>query len=171
MILLRTGAVPFLSPLLSDPELETMITHFDQNGVCLQSTGYNCGPASAVTALRKLGFPAEEGALGLACQTTCVIGTADDLLVEGLMTLYGSQGLIAERRYLDSVDEMKAWPVSIAVIHYNMWVDHYVTVLGFEGEGEGEKILVGDPLGGLEVMPVAEFLKQWTHVAILMKRR
>jgi ABC-type bacteriocin/lantibiotic exporter with double-glycine peptidase domain len=48
-----------------------------------------------------------------------------------------------------------------------MFVDHYVTVMGFKGD----KILVGDPLGGLDEMTVADFLKEWTHVAILMRKK
>jgi hypothetical protein len=166
IIILRTTTLPFLSPLLSNAELETMTTHVDGRGVCQQSTSYNCGPASSVTALRKLGFAAEEGQLGLLCGTTAINGTPDDLLAEGLRKQYGPQGLVVERRYVASADELRAWPTALAVIKYGIFVDHYVTVLGFKGD----QIILGDPLTGEEVMPMADFLKTWHHVAILLKR-
>ncbi len=165
-MILRTIMVPFLSPLLSDGELANLGTQVDGRGVCLQSTSYNCGPASAVTALRKLGFNGGRGAVGaVLCGTTCVNGTPDDLLAEGLRKQYGSQGLTVERRYVSSVDELRAWPVSLAVIKYGVFVDHYVTVLGFKGD----QIILGDPLSGEESMPIEDFLKVWHHVSIMMK--
>jgi ABC-type bacteriocin/lantibiotic exporter with double-glycine peptidase domain len=152
--------------LISNPTQRTLKTTEDGHGVCVQSTPYNCGPAAAVTALRKLGFTAEEGELGLLFNTTVLNGTPDDLLVEGLRKKYGPQGLKVEWRYVKSVDELRTWPVSLAVIKYNMFVDHYVAVLGFEGD----KVVVGDPLSGIEREPTEAFLETWHHVAIMMRR-
>lgn len=166
VIILRTATLPFLSPLFSKSSLGCLTTTMDQDGVCIQGTPYSCGPAAAVTALRKLGFKAEESQMVALSGTTVLIGTPDDMLTEALRKEYGPQGLTVEWRYVASVDELRAWPVSIAVIKYNQFVDHYVTVLGFEGD----QIVVGDPLSGKNVEPIEEFLKTWHHVAILMKR-
>ena len=167
VVILRAGTLPFLGPVLSRHELETMSTVMDGKGVCLQSTSYNCGPASAVTALRRLGFAAEEGALGLLCKTDGISGTADDIMAEKLAQRYGPEGLIVEHRYVKSPDELRSCPVSIAVIRYNFFTDHYVAVLGFDGD----KVIVGDPLSGEETLSVAEFEKSWRHVAIFLNRR
>src|SRR6266478_7129007 len=51
---------PFLAPMVDRRELSRLTTHIDKEGICLQSADYTCGPASAVTTLRKLGLPAEE---------------------------------------------------------------------------------------------------------------
>lgn len=165
-VILRAGTLPFLGPFLSRADLLAMKTQVDPQGVCLQSTSYTCGPAAAVTALRRLGFNAEEGEIGLLCKTDRFSGTADDTLAAKLTQRYGSKGLSIEHRFMSSVDELRSWPVSIAVIRYNFLVDHYVTVLRIESD----KIIVGDPLVGEESMPIAEFEKRWRHVAILLRR-
>ncbi len=167
VVILRAGTLPFLGPVLFRNELETMQTVVDGKGVCIQSTYYNCGPASAVTALRRLGFEAEEGAIGLLCKTDGISGTPDDTLAEKLAQRYGPEGLIVEHRYLKSLDELRASPVSIAVIRFNLFTDHYVTILGFVGD----KVIIGDPLSGETTLPVAEFEKSWRHAAIILSRR
>jgi hypothetical protein len=53
--------VPFLAPAFNRGYLAGLKTRIDADGVCRQSSEYTCGPAAAVTALRKLGLPAEEG--------------------------------------------------------------------------------------------------------------
>ncbi|TFG48312.1 MAG: hypothetical protein E4H40_04880, partial [Candidatus Brocadiia bacterium] len=47
--------LPFLFPALLEKKLSSMKPIFDTNGICYQSTNYTCGPASAVTALKRLG--------------------------------------------------------------------------------------------------------------------
>lgn len=166
VVIVRAGTLPFLGPLFSAAELRSMNTHFDSEGVCLQSTSYNCGPAAAVTALRRLGYHAEEGEIGLRCKTDAFSGTADDTLAAFLKERYGPDGLVVERRFLNSIEELRSWPAAIAVIRYNFFVDHYVAILRFDGDN----VIVGDPLSGQETLPVAEFEKSWRHVAILLRR-
>jgi len=166
VVVLRSGVLPAFTPLLTEPELQNIITNFDMDGVCLQSTGYNCGPAAAVTALRHLGIDAREGAMALRAQTNSVTGTDDANLERAMLTEYGKDGLMVKRCYLDSAEGLKEWPTAIALIKLGFLVDHYVTVLGFEGEN----IIIGDPLIGRVSMPVAEFEGKWRHVAMLMRR-
>jgi hypothetical protein len=167
VVILRAGTAPCLGPIFARGALETMKTRVDARGVCLQSTPYNCGPAAAVTAVRRLGFEAEEGELGLLCHTDPFTGTADDVLAAVLRKRFGPEGLVVEHRYVGSSKELRRWPVSIAVIRFNLFVDHYVTVLGFEGD----KVKLADPFAGYQEVPVAEFERKWDHAAILMKRR
>ncbi len=46
-------------------------------------------------------------------------------------------------------------------------LDHYVAVLSFDGD----KVMIGDPLSGEETVPIAEFERDWRHVAIFLNRR
>ena len=163
---LRIGILPFLAPLIDHQELETLRTDIDGDGVCMQTTRYTCGPASAVTALRKLGFPCEEGALGLLCQTSSTTGTQDDIMTTALRDTFGPKGLYIEHRYVKSARELADWPVSIVVIKHGFMVDHYVTVL----KVDANTVTVGDPLIGEQMLPIEQFEKTWRNVAILMRR-
>jgi predicted double-glycine peptidase len=51
--------LPFLVPALIKERLSNLTTRLDSNGICYQSTDYTCGPAAAVTALRRLGLQAD----------------------------------------------------------------------------------------------------------------
>src|SRR5437868_10658425 len=66
---------PFLAPMVDRRELSRLTTQIDKEGICLQSADYTCGPASAVTALRKLGLPAEEGQIAILSCTSFQEGT------------------------------------------------------------------------------------------------
>jgi hypothetical protein len=167
VVVLRCGTLPFAGPIFSRPELRTIKTHVTDTGICFQSTYYNCGPAATVTALRRLGFPAEEGQIGLMCKTDPFYGTADDRIVDTIRKLYGAEGLIVEHRYVKSIDELRQWPVAVAVIHHNLFIDHYVAVLAVDDD----TVTVGDPWAGRERLKRADFEKKWNHVAILLDRR
>src|SRR6185436_6934626 len=84
---------PFLSPALSRDHLLSLKTRVDNEGVCLQSTDYTCGPAASVTALRRLGLPAEEGELAVLAHTSNATGTPPDMLWNTLRSKYAHAGL------------------------------------------------------------------------------
>ena len=65
LALLKFSVFPALFPALNHNLLLHLKTKIDRDGVCLQGTGYTCGPAAAVTALRQLGLPAEEGEIAV----------------------------------------------------------------------------------------------------------
>lgn len=89
---------PLLPSMLDRAELLRLKTQIDANGICLQSNEYTCGAAAAVTALRKFGFPAEEGDIAVLARTSYFNGTEPDILAEQLQKRYGKDGLIAEYR-------------------------------------------------------------------------
>jgi len=164
--LFRTAVIPFAAPLVSLHELSQIQTMVDEDGVCLQRTRYNCGPAASVTALRMLGLTVEEGPLAISLGSSAMTGTPDDVLAAGLRRSFGHEGLTVEHRYLDSIADASAWPVWIAVIKYSPFVDHFVTVM----KVEPEHITLGDPARGLRKLTRAEFEKVWRHAAILLRR-
>src|ERR1700722_11890903 len=48
LYVLFESVLPFAAPIFNRQELAAMTTQIDNNGVCRQSVGYTCGPASAV---------------------------------------------------------------------------------------------------------------------------
>src|SRR5206468_11656971 len=79
---------PFLAPAFNHSYLASLKTNIDADGVCRQSNEYNCGPAAAVTALRSLGFPAEEGQIAILARTSSATGTPPDMLADALRDQY-----------------------------------------------------------------------------------
>ena len=157
---------PFLAPAFNRQLLATMQTQFNKDDVCLQTTDYTCGPAAAVTALRKLGFHGEEGQIALWAHTSTATGTPPDILARTLQERYGQQGLVAQFKVFHNLEELAEERLTLAVIKYNWWMDHYVTVL----EVTTDKVLTADPSLGLVSFSHEEFLKKWRAVGVTLKR-
>lgn len=157
---------PFLSPLVDRNQLSHLQTKVDNSGVCEQTTDYTCGPAAAVTALRKLGLPAEEGKIAILSCTSNQEGTPTDLLADALQREYGKDGLTVNCHVFKSISELKQAGITLAVIKYGFMVDHWVAVL----EVTDSEVIVGDPLGGLRRLSYDEFSKQWRFIGIVLKR-
>lgn len=158
---------PFLAPAFNQNLLAQLKTRIDGDGVCLQNTGYTCGPASAVTALRKLGLPAEEGQLAILSGTSSMTGTPPDILAEVLQEHYGKDGLTAEYRAFKDIAELKHAGLTLAVIKFGFMVDHYVTVL----EVTDSEVVVGDPLNGMEKLSYEEFQQKWRFAGVVLERK
>lgn len=157
---------PFLSPVFVRNHLLSIRTNVDQNGVCLQSNGYNCGPASAVTILRRLGLKAEEGELAILAHTSPMSGTPPDILADTLHRRYRSDQLKAEYRYFREVKDLPTNGNVLAIIKFGFLVDHYVAVL----KVTDNEVVVGDPLGGVKSYSHAEFKEEWRHAGIVLSR-
>ncbi|MBN1125904.1 MAG: hypothetical protein JXA82_12925 [Sedimentisphaerales bacterium] len=156
---------PFLLPALLQGIHAKLRTTFDQDGICLQTRHYTCGPAAAVTALKQLGVDADEGLLAVQARTSPTSGTPDDWLCAAIERLCGSAGLRCEYRCFDSVDSLKGLCPVVATIRYAPLVDHYVTIL----EVNSDHIVVGDPITGKEVYSFADFRKKWRAVGIIIQ--
>ncbi len=157
---------PFAAPVFNRKLLASIETHLDSDGICLQSTGYTCGPASAVTALRKLGIPSEEGEIAILAHTSDAMGTPPGILVETLNTRYGKDGLNCELRHFKSVAELKSAGLTLALIKFGLMVDHYLVIL----EVTDTTVIVGDPLTGKKVLSYQEFAKKWRFSGVVLKR-
>ena len=158
---------PFLAPAFNRRELASLHTRINGEGVCLQNTGYTCGPAAAVTLLRKLGLPAEEGELAVLSQTSSATGTPPDLLAEALRQRYGQEGLVVQYRFFNNLDELQQAGPALAVVKFSFMVDHYVAVL----KVTDTTVTVGDPLNGLDTISRADFLQRWRFCGIVLQRR
>lgn len=156
----------FLGPALIHRQMLSLATKVDEQGVCLQSNGFNCGPASAVTLLRRLGLPAEEGELAILAHTSPISGTPPDVLAAALNQHYGRRGLKAEYRLFDSIENLKHAGSVLAVIKFAFLVDHYVAVL----EVRDQEVVVGDPLSGRVVWTHQEFAEKWRRSGVVLTR-
>ncbi|HER19614.1 MAG TPA: hypothetical protein ENO14_01055, partial [Chromatiales bacterium] len=80
--------VPFATAAVLASDLSRLPNRFDAHGICRQSRPYTCGPAAAVTALRALGLPADEGRLAWLSRSTPFSGTLPQTLAHVLQTQY-----------------------------------------------------------------------------------
>src|SRR5690349_2126925 len=115
VVVLGMSVWPFLAPAFNRSYLAGLTTKVDGNGICLQTTPYTCGPAAAVTALRKLGFPAEEGEIAILAHTSAAIGTPTDLLAQTLRAKYGKDGLVCDYRVFKNLTELREAGLTLAV--------------------------------------------------------
>lgn len=157
---------PFLVPVFNHKELVLLHTRVNGDGICLQNTGYTCGPAAAVTVLRRLGLPAEEGEIAILSQTSSFTGTPPDLLAEALQQRYSKDGLMVQYRFFKNIDELRQAGLTLAVVKFSFMVDHYVAVL----QVTDSAVVVGDPLNGLETISRDEFRGQWRFCGIVLRR-
>jgi predicted double-glycine peptidase len=165
-VLTAMSAVPFLAPAFNRSYLAGLKTRMDANGVCRQSNEYTCGPAAAVSLLRKLGLVAEEGEIAILAHTSSLTGTEPDVLAKALQKRYRTDGLVVEYRSFRSLEELKNAGPTIAVMKFNALQEHCVAIFGIQTNG----ILVADPLSGLSVVSAEEFENKWTFVGIVLKR-
>lgn len=158
---------PFAASVLNRDYLLSFKTRFDRDGVCRQSTDYNCGPAAAVTALQKLGVDAEEGKIAVAAHTSSAMGTPPTILFETLGELFAKDGIVCEYRHFKDIPELRRAGLTIAVIKFGPLVDHYVTVL----EVTDDRVIVGDPLDGKVEYSHEQFWRKWRRLGIVVRRR
>ncbi|MBI5395955.1 MAG: hypothetical protein HZA91_11715 [Verrucomicrobia bacterium] len=163
---IQHSLLPFAAHAWVHDYLAGLRTNLDSDGVCIQSNHYTCGPAAAVTALRRLGFPAEESQVALLAHTNPVQGTPTDILADALRRHYGPQGLSCEFRRFKSIEELRHGGVTLAVVKYSPTMDHLVAVL----EVPDNKVVVGDPLLGRVVMTRTAFLNRWRFLGVELKR-
>ncbi|MEI7729495.1 MAG: cysteine peptidase family C39 domain-containing protein [Verrucomicrobiota bacterium] len=167
LIVITSSVLPFLGPAINRKHLASLETDVNRDGVCLQKTDYTCGPAAAVTALRRLGLKAEEGTIAILAHTSFAIGTAPDVLAETLSAQYGAQGITADYRFFKTIQELRNAGEVLAVIKYGLFVDHYVAVL----EVNDNEIVLGDPLAGKTALSYAAFDEKWRHSGVVIQRR
>lgn len=166
MILLVTqiSVMPFLAPALNRTQLNSLITQIDPDGVCRQGTDYTCGPAAAVTLLRRMGMEAEESELALLCRTSSFLGTPADLLANKLQARYKTDGLTANYRSFRSVAELSDSGPTLALMKFSLFLDHYVAVLDFGPD----TVTVGDPLLGKAILSQQDFERRWRRVGVVL---
>jgi predicted double-glycine peptidase len=158
---------PFLAPITDRAQLSGLKTNVDKDGVCLQTTSYTCGPAAAVTALRKLGLPAEEGRIAILSCTSDQEGTPTDMLASGLQNEYGKEGLAVKCQVFKNIAALKQAGLTLAVVKYGLFEDHWMTVL----EVTDSEVIIGDPLAGLTHFSHDDFCRRWRFIGIVLQRK
>src|SRR6185503_4577529 len=126
-------------------------------GICHQTSGYSCSPASAAMLLHQAGIPATEREMAELCVTRCgnssVAGTSDSGAMRGLRLKMQGRGrpVISTPRY----DQLRA-PAMVAIrIHDTM--SHSIVVL----KVEPDQVKVIDPLYGRGTIPRFQFERDW----------
>ncbi len=158
------SVLPFLVPALIRGYLANLATRVDSNGICFQSTDYTCGPAAAVTALRKLGLSAHEGELAVLSHTSPMVGTLPWCLYTALQDRYGAEGLRCQYRRFDSVGQLKHAGVTLVVVRDTFLSDHCVAVL----EVSDQRVTVADPVLGKKSLSYKQFEKIWRFTGIAL---
>jgi hypothetical protein len=158
--------LPFLVPALMRNRLSNLKTTVCSNGVCLQTTDYTCGPAAAVTALRQLGLPAEEGEIAVLSYSSPITGTLPTLLCSALRNRYGTAGLKCRYRRFDSIDQLKNEGITLVVVRRAFLLNHCLAVL----DVSENIITVADPVTGTKLMSREQFEKIWRFSGIVLKR-
>jgi predicted double-glycine peptidase len=156
------SVLPFLMPVFTYSRFAGLVTRIDHNGVCLQSRGYDCGPAAAVTVLRKIGIQAEEGELALRAHTTRFSGTPSDSLCAAIRSCYAVPCRII---YCRTIQELRGKEPFIAIVKFSFIVDHYVAVLSVTDT----EVVLGDPLLGLRKCTYNAFEREWRKRAIMIE--
>lgn len=156
---------PFLDPALLYAEMKESDTWIE-NDVCLQTTSYTCGAASAVTALKQHGINATERELAITSYTSRTWGASEHMLARGIEKLYAKEGISCEIKVFDSLSELQGCCPVIVVVKYCPLIDHYITIL----EVDDQAVLVGDPLSGKERLTYEQFEEKWRKVGIVIKK-
>ena len=154
------SALAFLMPAFNYRELTELRTLVDSDGVCLQGTGYTCGPAAAVTALRRIGVEAKEGELALLAHTTNATGTQSDELCRVIRERYG---VPCRQACFRNISELRSCVPVVAVVKFAYLIDHYVAVL----DVTEATVVVGDPLVGRVELTHEEFAGRWRRCGVV----
>ena len=161
------GVLPFLVPALIKGRLSNLTTRLDSNGICFQSTDYTCGPAAAVTALRRLGLQADEGELAILAHSTPVAGTVPDCLVKAINKRYEAEGLHCQYRRFDSLDQINSYRYPLVMLKDTFLSNHCVAILKISDK----TVTFADPLWGKARMSREQFEKLWRFSGIVLKRQ
>jgi predicted double-glycine peptidase len=160
------GIGPLVGTVLCGERLRELGTRTDGAGVCLQQTAYTCGPAAAVTALRRLGIDADEGELALAARTSPANGTQPGDLCRALEARYSGDGLTCGYAGFSSVMDLRGRCPALVVVKLLPLIDHWVAVL----EVTDSEVVVGDPAKGLVRVPHERFARAWRGRGIVLRR-
>jgi hypothetical protein len=164
-VVIWSSVLPFFVPVLIKGNLTNLRTKMNADNVCVQSTDYTCGPAAAVTALRRLGLAAQEGEIAILSHTSPVVGTLPWCLYKAIQHRYSSEGLDCRLRRFDSIDQLREADVTLAVVRDAFLLDHCVVVL----EVGDETVTIADPVLGQTKMSHKDFAGVWRFYGIALK--
>ncbi len=165
-VVIWSSVLPFLLPALMRNDLKRLPTVVTSDDVCLQSTDYTCGPAAAVTALRRLGLHAHEGEIAVLSHTNPIGGTMPWSLYKAIQSRYADTGVDCQFRYFESIDQLRQAPAALVVIRDAFLLDHCVAVL----DVSEDMVTLADPVLGRLRMSHKQFEQIWRFYAIVLSR-
>jgi predicted double-glycine peptidase len=160
------SVMPFAVPALIKNDLRALKTKIDDDNLCFQSTDFTCGPAAAVTALRRLGLTAQEGEIAVLAHTSPAVGTLPWSLYKAIKNQYTAQGIDCELRRFDSVNQLSEADATLAVVKDAFLVDHCVAVL----EVDKDYVTIADPVLGRQKLSHKAFETMWRFYGITLKQ-
>lgn len=134
----------------------------DADGVCLQSTGYTCGPASAVTFLKAYGIDATEQEMTRLSHANLLLGVDFGFLGKAVEKKAASAGMTIDVIAADYEFLKKHGKPCIVYVRWHFLVDHVIVVL----HADENKVIFADPLDGKREWSRQEFLDRWGGEAI-----
>jgi hypothetical protein len=164
-VLIWGTVLPFFVPVLIRKDLRNLRTRINADNICVQTTNYTCGPAAAVTALRRIGLTAQEGEIAILSHTSPVVGTLPWCLYSAIQQRYAAQGIECQLRHFNSVGELRGQDVTLVVVRDAFLLDHCVAVL----EVGDETVTIADPALGRQKMSHKEFEDVWRFYGITLK--
>ncbi|MBN2457477.1 MAG: hypothetical protein JXB29_13245 [Sedimentisphaerales bacterium] len=166
VVVIWFSVLPILLPALRANYHSKLQTKFDSQGNCYQMTDYTCAPAAAVTALRQLGLPGEEGEIAILSHTSPVVGTLPWCLYTALQERYSEKGLKCRYCRFDSIDQLRNAGITLVVLREKFLLNHCVAVLVVSDKS----IIIADPVFGRMSMTHEQFEKVWQFTGIVLKR-
>jgi predicted double-glycine peptidase len=155
LIFTRSCFMPIFLPWFEEAKHQALVTEINQDGICIQTTGYTCVPSAAVTCLKQLGLKAEVAELTLASRCCSMRGTSMAKMAEVLDEKYPDKTI--RFKNLKNLTEIKILPAMVSV-EYALLADHAVALL----EMDENSVVIGDPLIGRRVYTRKEFKDMWT---------
>lgn len=135
--------------------------------ICLQTTSYSCGAASAVNLLRRFGIAATEKEMARSSGTIPLRGVTMAGAWWGLEKRLRGTGLRAEL-IRPTIEELKALSTpSMLAIKLSFFLNHMVVLVGFSADGA----LIIDPLKGPVCWPLDELTRRYQGEAIVLVER
>lgn len=146
-----------------DPATVTGVVR-PRDGVCMQTTDYTCGAASAAMLVTHLGRPADERTMSELCWTNSLTGTDAPGVRRGLRKHLGPGFRVDVVRA--GWGDLQRHAPCLVVVKFGAIVDHWVLVL----EAGPDDALVLDPLVGRGRRSKDELLRLWRSTLVTVAR-
>ncbi|MFA5793610.1 MAG: cysteine peptidase family C39 domain-containing protein [Candidatus Brocadiia bacterium] len=138
-----------------------------KDGVCMQSTGYTCGAASAVTLLKWWGIEATEAEMAYLSHTRKRLGIEMVQLTRAVAYKALAKGLTTDIREMSwETLQRLGVPCIVDVKWMPPFIDHVVVVM----KVAGDKVTIADPLSGTNYWTKDEFLDKWRGAGIYINK-
>ncbi|MFA7486039.1 MAG: hypothetical protein WCZ89_08450 [Phycisphaerae bacterium] len=112
-----------------------------------------------------LGLEADEGKLAILSHTSPMIGTMPRCLAYAINSEYGSLGVESSFRRFKSIEELKRFDFTLAVVKDSFLSDHCVAVL----EVGDDYVIIADPVWGKGAFSYEQFSEIWRFSGVAIK--